>query len=118
MEEEVIIDILSYFSVSLSQNMFWAFNCQRPSLRQGLAQGWGGYSDIFKRHFLAQNCILDFQKNDNVLVLRFGGCFLGSSQNWAIFRGHFYAYLGSFLKLQNGGYFLGWLKFQIFFGGA
>ena len=97
-------------------------------MRKGLAQGWGGggYSDIFKRHFLAQNCILDFQKNDNFLVLRFGGYFFGSSQNWAIFRGHFYAFLGSFLKVQNGGYFLGWLKFQIclrvleipdFFGG-
>ena len=25
---------------------------------------------------------------------------LGSSQNWAIFRGHFYAFLGSFLKVK------------------
>ena len=34
--------------------------------------------------------------------------FLGSSQNWTIFRGHFYAF-GSFLKVkvQNRGYFWG-----------
>ena len=42
--------------------------------------------------------------------------FLGSSQNLTIFRG--LCTLGSFLKvnLQNRGYFLGLLKFQIFFG--
>ena len=40
--------------------------------------------------------------------------FLGSSQNWTIFL----CILGSFLKVkvQNGGYFLGLLKFQILFG--
>ena len=40
--------------------------------------------------------------------------FLGSSQNWTIFL----CILGSFLKakVQNGGYFLGLVKFQIFFG--
>ena len=37
---------------------------------------------------------------------------LGSLQNWTIFL----CILGSFLKVQNGGYFLGLLKFQIFFG--
>ena len=42
----------------------------------------------------------------------------GVSQNWTIFRGHFICILGSFLKVkvQNGGYFLGLVKFQIFFG--
>ena len=47
--------------------------------------------------------------------------FLGSPQNWPIFRGHFYAYiLGYFLRgnVHNGGYFLGVLKFQISFWGA
>ena len=39
--------------------------------------------------------------------------FWGSSQNWTIFRGHFYAFYCLFL---SGGYFLGLLKFQIFFG--
>ena len=34
-----------------------------------------------------------------------------SSQNWTIFRGHFYAFQGLFLRW---GYFLGSLKFQIF----
>ena len=45
--------------------------------------------------------------------------FFGYSQNWTIIRDHFYAFFGSFLKVnvQNGGYFLGLLKFQIFFGG-
>ena len=45
----------------------------------------------------------------------------GSSQNWTIFRGHFYAFLGVLIKVkvQNGGFFLGGLlKFQIYFGGA
>ena len=44
--------------------------------------------------------------------------FGGSSQNWAIFRGHFYAFKFFFLKVkvQNGGHFLGLLKFQIFLG--
>ena len=43
---------------------------------------------------------------------------LGSLQNWTIFRGYFFCILGSFLKVkvQNGGYFLVLLKFQIFFG--
>ena len=47
---------------------------------------------------------------------RFCGYFFGSSQNWTVFSMHF----GSFLKVkvQNGGYFFGLLKFQIFFGGA
>ena len=42
----------------------------------------------------------------------------GSSQNKTIFRGHFYAFWGSFfkVKVQNGGYFGGLLKFQIFLG--
>ena len=54
--------------------------------------------------------------------------FLESSQNWIIFRGHFYAFYGNFLrsryrmretifgvaKISN--IFLGCLKFLIFFG--
>ena len=41
-----------------------------------------------------------------------------SSQNWTMFRDHFYAFYGFFLKVkvQNRGYFLGLLKFQILFG--
>ena len=42
-----------------------------------------------------------------------------TSQNLAIFKGHFYAFFGSFfkVKVQNGGgYFGGLLKFQIFLG--
>ena len=43
--------------------------------------------------------------------------FFGSSQKRAIFRGHFYAFLGLFLRsryrLED---FFGLLKFQIFFG--
>ena len=42
--------------------------------------------------------------------------FGGSSGNWTVFRGHFYAFQGFPVKEQNGGYFLGLLKFQIFFG--
>ena len=36
-----------------------------------------------------------------------------SSQNWTILRGHFYAFKGLFpkVKVKNGGYFLGLLKF-------
>ena len=43
--------------------------------------------------------------------------FRGSSQNWTILRRPFLCFLGSFLnvKVQNGGYFWGLLKFQIFF---
>ena len=45
--------------------------------------------------------------------------FWGSSQNWTIFRA-ISMHLGSFLKVnvQIGGYFLGLVKFQIFFWGA
>ena len=31
--------------------------------------------------------------------------FLGSSQNWTIFRGHFYAFYGLKVKVQNEEYF-------------
>ena len=36
---------------------------------------------------------------------------MGSSQNWTIFRGHFYAFK---LIVQDGGYFLRLLKLQIY----
>ena len=39
---------------------------------------------------------------------------LRSSQNWTIFRGHFYALLG--LRYRMEGYFFGLVKFQILFG--
>ena len=44
----------------------------------------------------------------------------GHHKFWTIFRGHFYAFSWSFfkVKVQNGGYLFGLLKFQIFFGGA
>ena len=52
----------------------------------------------------------------------------GSSQNWNIFKGHFYAFYGLFLRLRYrmgifvwvakiSNIFLGWLKFLIFLGG-
>ena len=70
-----------------------------------------------------------FQKNNYFFGYEnFVDIFLGSSQNWTIFRGHFYAFLGLFLrsryrigdifwvaKISN--IFLGCLKFLIFFGG-
>ena len=44
--------------------------------------------------------------------------FLGSSQNWTIFRGHFYAFYGLFLRSRyKMGVFFGSLKLQ-FFGGV
>ena len=46
---------------------------------------------------------------------------LGSSQNWTISRGQFYAIKGLFLRSRyrmGGGYFLGLLKIQIFFLGV
>ena len=44
--------------------------------------------------------------------------FGGSSQNWTIFRGSFLCIIRSFLKVevQNRGYSLRLLKFQIFWG--
>ena len=60
-----------------------------------------------------------FQKNEYFLGCEdFVDDILGSSQNWTMFRGQFYALLGAFLKVkvQNGGYFWGLLKFQIFLG--
>ena len=43
--------------------------------------------------------------------------FWGTSQNWTIFRGHFYAFFGSFfkVKVQNGVYF-GVAKISNIFG--
>ena len=41
--------------------------------------------------------------------------FLGSSQNWTIFRGHFDAFKGQGTEWRI---FLGLLKFQIFIWGA
>ena len=48
-----------------------------------------------------------------------GDTFWGSSQNWAIFRGHFYAFLVLFLRSRyRMGIFLGSLKFLIITWGA
>ena len=55
--------------------------------------------------------------------------FLGSSKNWTIFKGHFYAFLGLllrsrykmgdiFLGAKISNIFLGCLKFLIFFRGV
>ena len=45
--------------------------------------------------------------------------FLGSSQNWTILRGHFYAFKGLFLRSRyRMGVFFGVAKIQIFFWGA
>ena len=44
---------------------------------------------------------------------------LGSSQNWTIFRSHFYAFKGLFLKSRyRMEDIFGLLKFQIFIWGA
>ena len=59
------------------------------------------------------------RKTGQTFLLK-GSFIWGSSQNLTIFGGSFLCILGSFLKakVQNGGYFLGLLKFQIFFWGA
>ena len=46
--------------------------------------------------------------------------FFGVITKLGYIKGSFLCILGSFLKVkvQHGGYFLGLLKFQIFFGGA
>ena len=66
------------------------------------------------------NIFLGFLKNKYFLgdFEDFVDIFWGSSPNWTIFYGSFLCILGSFLKVnvQNGGYFFGLLKFQIFFG--
>ena len=58
--------------------------------------------------------ILGFFRKMNIFGYKdFVGIFGGSSQNWTLFVGHFYA----FVKVQNGGYFWGCMKFLIFFWG-
>ena len=60
--------------------------------------------------FRTMNILGFFQNNEY---------FWGSSQNSAIFRGHFYAFLGLFLRSRyRMGDVLRLLKFQIFFGGG
>ena len=59
------------------------------------------------------------QKNDfNLGYENFVGIFLGSSHNWTIFRGHFYAFKGLLLRsrYRMGDIFGGLLNFLIFFG--
>ena len=68
----------------------------------GAGQGGGGYSDIFIRigsvHFLGFKILNfdifgGFQKNKYSFGYEnFVDNFLGSSQNWTIFRGHFYIF--------------------------
>ena len=43
-----------------------------------------------------------------------GGCLFGSSQNWTIFRGHFSAFKGLFLRSR---YRMGDIVLSIFFWG-
>ena len=61
----------------------------------------GGYSDIFIRRLgsifgvkiLNYNNFWGLQKNKYFFgVMKFLGYFLGSSLNWTIFRGHFFAF--------------------------
>ena len=79
-----------------------------------------GSGHFFGFKILNFNIFWSFRKKWTIFgVWRFCVYFLGSSQNWTIFRGHFYALciLGSFLKVkvQNGGIF--WLlKFHFFWG--
>ena len=69
------------------------------------AQGGGGYSDIFIHTYIRRLCpffwfkilnfdiFLGFQKNKYFFGYEnFVDIFLGSSQNWTILRGHFYAF--------------------------
>ena len=53
-------------------------------------------------------------------VGRFCGYFLGSSENWTIFRGHFYAFKSLFLRVKvlNVGYFWGVAKIANIFWGC
>ena len=70
-----------------------------------------GYSDVFihtqaRVIFLVQNFefqyFLGFQKNEYFWGYEdFVDIFLGSSQNWTIFRGHFYAFYGLFFRSRH-----------------
>ena len=66
------------------------------------------------------NISLGFQKNEKKFGYEdFVDIFLGSSQNWTIFKGHFYVFKGIFLRsrYRMGGGHCFWLqKFQQFFG--
>ena len=76
---------------------------------------------LFWFKILNFNILGDFPKNEHFLgYTDYVDIFLVSSQNLTTLRGHFYAFLGSFLKVkvQNGGYSFGLLKFQILFLGA
>ena len=62
-----------------------------------------------------------FQKIEYFLGYEdFVDIFLGSSQNWTVIRGSFYAFWSLFsrARYRMGGISLGLLKFQIFLGGA
>ena len=60
--------------------------------------GGGGYSDTYVGSFfwfkiLNFNIFWGFQKSEYILGYEdFVDMFLGSSQNWTIFRGHFYTF--------------------------
>ena len=68
----------------------------------GMSNPQGRYSDIFIHHRLGSffgfkilnfNIFWGFQKNKYFLGCEdFVDIFLGSSQNWTIFKGHFYAF--------------------------
>ena len=65
------------------------------------------------------NIFWGFQKNEYFLGYEdFVDIFWGVTTKLAYIHGSFLCMLGSFLKgqVQNGGYFLGFLKFQTFFG--
>ena len=77
--------------------------------------GGGGYSDIsyirrlgpfFGVKILNFNIFGGFQENEYLFGMK---NFLGSSQNWTIFRGYFYAFSGLFLRSRYrlGDIFLG-----------
>ena len=59
-----------------------------------------------------------FRKINIFLVWIFCGYFLGSSQNWTIFRDHFHAFKGLFLRSMYtmGDFFLGFQDFKYFLG--
>ena len=65
---------------------------------------------VIKRFMLnsIEHEIYHHHNNKNIIsfVMTILWIFWGSSQNWTIFRGHFFAFKGLFFTLQNGGYFL------------
>ena len=75
------------FSSGLQGGVLWYFHA------------YVGSDYFFGFKILSFNIFLGFQKNKYFFGYEdFVDIFLGSSQNWTIFRGHFYAFYGLFLR--------------------